>query len=218
MIVATLIAPQVIQVSGMSDDVPASVWFAALERMGALVQGRVRYSYGRERAKDVVRFRPNSPKWNAYKAKKGYDSRRGHMERRINRALGREPFYRVTAVRGGVARIVFVEEALYDRQPHARWYAKLKVPGGRILQLNAGWLARALAPVQAVDARRQREEQAKRQAETRRLEFGRDLFSQRRQLRFAYNETRPGVARRPWTLAATATSVTTQCIAALRRG
>lgn len=217
MILAVLIAPHIIQVSGLSSETPAAVWFAAMERVGAQVQGRIRYSYSRERARDDRRFKPNTPKWQRFKARKGFDSRRGHMKRRINRALGREAFFRVSAIKNGVATITFVEELLYQRQPHARHYARTKVPGQRILQINPGWLLRAMEPVRTVEARAVRARNIKQRAAARRIEFGPDQFSVRRMIHIAPEGAGAGFTRRPWTLAATATSVTAQTIAALRR-
>lgn len=156
MILVEAIAINAVQVTGMdTSHVSALRWRRAMTRIAEEIQARIYAAYRTERNAQGQWFRANTPKWNRYKVKKGYAPERGQMLRRIVGTLRREPLFTISSIIDGRAVITFDERRLITRWPHAYNYAVSKVPGRRILQVNALWLARASRWVKALDAEAQ---------------------------------------------------------------
>lgn len=148
------LAPNIVIVHGMDLSLlPAAVWRRALEGMATRLQVHIRARYENENTAQGLRFRRNSLRWTLYKAKKGYSLNRGQMLRRIIGTIKRRTLWSISAVTAaGSAVITFDEEYLYLLRPHARWYARNKVPGGRILTVNRLDIERTGVFVREVDA------------------------------------------------------------------
>lgn len=267
MISYTRETPYAVRFTGLSDLQPPAWWHAVLGRVGGMWQKRISARYMREQAPTLgtwKKLKPNTLRWNARKAKKGYSRLRGHMLNRIQNALMNGRLYSVSAVVGttfhgtntGLSAVVTLdEEALRQIVPHARHYAKMKAPLRRLLAINLPMIAEALRMLNAVHVRMVREEAIRRRAEERRARAQTLRATRADRPRRATQAPKPDdaarlaaatakqraeealsaevrairttfarnvvieyqAARRPWTLAATATSVTAKCIAALRR-
>lgn len=202
MIFVEALGINVVRVSGLDTRRVSVVrWRRALERMGADLQARIYAMYRIERNAQGQRFRPNSAKWNARKAKKGWAPERGQMLRRIINTLRLEPMFTVSAIVNGQAVITFDEKRLIARWGHAYYYAVNKVHGKRILQVNAAWLGQASRWIKTLDAEATAEEARRIQ----RIGFSPDTFSI------------PAPGRRVTTLAATAWKAARDTAARLRR-
>lgn len=149
-------------------------WYHALMAAGATLQRVIRDHYARERGYQVTairKFRKNSKRWNARKARMGWDARRGHMMGRIARALGAGQLYSVSSIIGGRATITLNEGVLRQMVPHARFYARRKIDGARILQIAPAWakmIVRRLNAIQSAAINSERNamrERFKREAE-----------------------------------------------------
>lgn len=139
---------------GLDPRVPAAAWHIALRQMAGIIQADISRAYGRSRTALGAHFRPNTPEYTLWKARKGFDTRRGHKENRTHRALQRRTLHGVsTPTPRGTAVVTMLEEALYALEGHARYYARRKVPGRRILQINPTQLEVARWPLDALQAR-----------------------------------------------------------------
>lgn len=205
----------------LSDGHPPAWWAMILARVGGMWQKRISQRYMREESPTTVgwkKLKPNSRKWNLYKAKKGYSRLRGHMLNRIQAALMNGRLFYVSAVAGGSAIVGLDEEALRQIVPHARHYAKMKAALRRLLAVNIPMIREALIFLEAENAKAWRKKAQRRrdvaQEErlavrgTKILDIGRDTVSR---------PASPFADRKPWTLAQTATTATRLAIAALRR-
>lgn len=109
-------------------------WQRHIDQFAGLLQDDIYNEYAAERVAGR-RLKRNDPDYDAGKAKQGYDTRRGHRENHIQRALGGSRLYTIS-FSGGRAFVTFSESRLQSRAPHAEYYAESKVQGGRILAFS----------------------------------------------------------------------------------
>lgn len=153
MIFIELAAINVVRVTGMDTDTSGPVvWQRALNLLARELQTNIYGMYRRERNAQGQSFYANSAKWNARKRRKGWAPERGQQLRRIVNTLRREPMWTISQIVNGQAFITFDERRLIARWEHAYYYAVKKVPGNRILQLDAAWLTYRSRGVQALHA------------------------------------------------------------------
>lgn len=154
MIMFELTAQNIVQVTGLDTSLltPAQ-WRVGLERFAETLQVLMSLSYSRERIEGRLALKTNSTEWNAAKARKGADPRRGHEWNRIQTILGRVRLFGISSVFNGTAVVTYLEGALQQLAPHAAAYAKSKVPGGRILSIAPAWLARAGQALRLMETR-----------------------------------------------------------------
>lgn len=119
-----------------------AAWRKVFDRIGRKLQERVAESFERQTVAGSRRLRPNTPEWDAYKRKKGYDPRRGHMTGRLQRALhSKQRLYSVSAITPqGTCIIRMREDWLRSRVPYAEYYEQAKVQGGAILAIAKRWV------------------------------------------------------------------------------
>lgn len=155
MITFQQLAPNIVLFSGLDLSLATpQVWRAALERAAKAMQRGIYAQYMNEMTATGQRFRRNSLKWTLFKERKGYDLARGRMLGRIVRRIRREDLFSISAVTAaGTAVVTFDEQLLYIREPHARWYARTKVPGGIILTVNRRMIARAAEWIRVIESR-----------------------------------------------------------------
>jgi hypothetical protein len=149
----------IVDVRGMSlATAPRVYWLEAVNRMGDALQEMISDSFAGERTMGAAQLRTNTPKWNAYKARKGLDPRRGHATGNLQSHLeaGRRLFQvrRASQVKKGEVayRIYFRPAWLHSRVRYAAFYEAAKVRTRGILSVARAWVARALFVVRAAEA------------------------------------------------------------------
>ena len=200
MIRFTQLAPNVVQVSGLDLGLmsPAE-WRIGLSRMAAQLQATVVVGYRLERTASGRKFRRNSLAWTLWKERHGFSTKRGQFQKRILRSLQQNPVWSITGVKpNGTAVITLDETALRLRVAHALYYARQKVPGGRIIQLDAIDIKRAGELLFVWEAHRIRTDMAKIRRDAEISTSGGDVFT--------VDASRRGAPRRIVTLASTAWS------------
>lgn len=138
-----LINSWTVKISGISTTFTSkAAWRVEIDLMAKILQAEIFNSYAASLDRGINPFLPNTPAYTLWKARHGMDIRRGHQRGRTLRALAGRRLFIITGITdGGSANIVFLEERLYGRAPHARWYARRKIPFvRRILALNPAWL------------------------------------------------------------------------------
>lgn len=140
MINAARLGPNAVQVTGLDVDLmPPAMWRPVLERYAMALQRSIATFYDLERTGTGRPFLPNSVKWTLMKQRRGLSTDKGKYLKRIIRTLRTRELYTISTVTpAGSAVITLSEEYLYSLVPHARYYARQKVIGGRIIQLGAG--------------------------------------------------------------------------------
>lgn len=122
--------------------------FPELQRQMGIVarnlQRRVAQSFARQKTKDSAWLLPNTPQYNARKAREGMDPRRGHRTNMLQRTLDTAKLTMVTVTRQGdnqaAARIIMEEQVLHAMVPHSVYYEEKKVRTAGILALAATWV------------------------------------------------------------------------------
>lgn len=175
MITFTQLAPNVVQVSGLDMGLmgPAE-WRVGLERMAAQLQAYVVVGYRLERTASGLKFRRNTLAWTLFKERRGLSTKRGHYLQRILKALQHKPIWSVSGVTPlGTAVITLDEQKLRYLVKHALYYARQKVPGGRIIQLDMLDIRRAGEFLFTLEAQRISRDMQKIRREAARISTGR---------------------------------------------
>jgi hypothetical protein len=138
----------IVDVRGMSTaDAPPAYWYETVNRIGDNLQEQIEASFAAERVAGSSQLGRNTPRWNAYKARKGLDPRRGHATGHLQEQLGVARLFqvrRVPARKGTVAyRIYFQQGWLHSRVPYAEYYEQAKVRRKGILSLAKSWVRNA---------------------------------------------------------------------------
>lgn len=159
MIRATLIGSFIVSVTGFDMEAGGKqFWRTALQEYGQALQEKIADSFANERVAGSSALAPNSPEYNARKAREGMDTRRGHRTNFLQSVLDGAPLFQVGAVTGnkkgtGTARIQFMENWLHSRVPYAEYYEAAKVRRAGILALARSWLNETVGVLNAIEAK-----------------------------------------------------------------
>ena len=155
-----------VRISGMdTSNVSKAEWRKAIDDMGTQLQARAAASFASERTKGSTPLKANSAAWNDYKARKGYDSRRGHMTGNLQANLNSASrLFTISGIANGVCTLTMREDWLYGRVPYAEYYAERKVRTEGILSLAVAWVRDAsygLQDLERLAQQRAREKKAR---------------------------------------------------------
>lgn len=148
-----LAGPFTVILTGLeTDGLTRPQWVAALTAMGRELQGEIANSFAREKVAGSSSLESNDPKYDARKARQGFDTRRGHRTNLLQSMLRPQASQLFTVTgpsKDGRAVITFKESKLHAIVPYAEYYEEMKVRREGILVLAVTWLRRTR---QAVDA------------------------------------------------------------------
>lgn len=149
-----LVGPFTVLITGAATaGAPRGVWTSALRGMGSLLQGKIADSFASERVAGSSQLGRNTPEYNAYKARAGFDTRRGHKTNFLQSMLrpGASELFTVSGpTKDGRATIKFHERRLHSIVPYAQYYEIAKVRRAGILELANVWLKQTRTPVDNV--------------------------------------------------------------------
>lgn len=131
---------------------PRTQWRRALDDFGRMLQTLIAKEFADEKVAGQ-HLRRNSPAYNAWKRKKGFDPRKGHKTNALQRALAGRRLYTINFVAGGRAFVTFIESRLYTSIDYAQYYAASKVQGGKILAVSKRQVDRAAMQLEAFAVR-----------------------------------------------------------------
>lgn len=127
---------------------PRTRWQRELDDLGRNLQTLMAREFSDEKVAGQ-HLRRNTPEYNAWKRRKGFDPRKGHKTNALQRALAGRRLYNISFVAGGRAFITFIESRLYASVDYAQYYAAAKVQGGKILAVSKRQVARAAKGIEA---------------------------------------------------------------------
>lgn len=110
-------------------------WRSEIDDFGRMLQALIAREFSEERVAGQA-LRPNQPSYTAWKAREGFDPRKGHKTNALQRALSAGRLYNITFSGGGRVFVTFIENRLFARIPYAEYYAAAKVRHGKILAVS----------------------------------------------------------------------------------
>jgi hypothetical protein len=127
-------------------------WRQELDDLGRMLQALIAREFANEKVAGQ-HLKRNSPSYDAWKRRKGFDPRKGHKSNALQRALAGRRLYNINFVAGGRAFITFVESRLQSTVGYAEFYAAAKVQGGKILAVSKRQVDRAAMSIEAFAVR-----------------------------------------------------------------
>jgi hypothetical protein len=126
---------QVIEVSGLT--APRAQASVALLSGAWMVQGDIARLF--EGARTALGpLLPNDPEYNVRKILDGFDPRRGHRSGQLQSVMYDVQAFRISAIRGGRAKITFSDNAIEGAVEYAEYFIAAKVRGGKLMVPTAG--------------------------------------------------------------------------------
>lgn len=154
-ITGRLVSPFVAEFAGFDvSSLGREGWRNVMRTIGRELQSLVAASFAKQRVAGTSALRPNTPEYNAYKARHGYDPRRGHKTGNLQRVLENDRLYSVGPIvvrknGTGRVRIRMLENRLYGLVPYAEYYEEKKVRHLGILALARTWVQKVAAQIAA---------------------------------------------------------------------
>lgn len=132
-------------VSGMDGRIPMARWIPQLRRAAFAIQQRIADGYRASRVAGTRWLLPaRSPQYIRWKLRQVGHNRRGHLFEGIQTVLDTVTLWTLAPLKGKAifsTRVNFSETLFRDQLVYIKPYERSKVPGGRILQLAASWVA-----------------------------------------------------------------------------
>lgn len=142
--------------------IPFAEWQRQMGIVARNLQRKVAKSFGRQKTAGNVWLSSNTATYDGWKARNGFDRRRGHLTNTLQGALDTAKLTMVTLTMQGAglaaARITMEEPVLHAMVPHSVYYEEHKVRTQGILSLAASWVreeaTKLTARMRAAQARR----------------------------------------------------------------